>query len=103
MKSNNELKKWFIKKIKIYIINGVKDFKKNDWYVGPIQSKIDFYKDFQYQFAHLIRMQKCGSNDVNDWYENFNCPINNRDTKEMIDLMSQFRDGKISYKNIFMD
>tara|TARA_B100000073_G_scaffold326463_1_gene311185 strand:- start:2211 stop:2540 length:330 start_codon:yes stop_codon:yes gene_type:complete len=101
MKINPELKAWFIKKNKEHILDGVRQFKKNNWYDGNIQSAMDFYIAKQEYFDHATTMQKSGRNDVVEWFEKFNCPIENRTVEEMMHLMAQLRDGAISYKMLF--
>jgi hypothetical protein len=101
VKINPELKSWFMEKVKNHIIEGVQVFKENDWYGGPVQTTDCFYKDFQYTFDHVITMQKEGTEHVSVWFEDFNCPIENRNIEEMMHLMAQVRDGDISYKMLF--
>ena len=103
MNINPELKKWFLNKNKEHILSGVRDFKKNNWYEGSVQSTMSFYEESQYFFDHVITMQKCGSNHVSDWFVNFGCPIKERSVEEMMHLMAQFRDGAISYNMLFQE
>ena len=62
---------------------------------------MDFYQDKQNFFEHAITMQKSGTTHVEDWFNNFNCPIKDRSIEEMMHLMAQLRDGAISYKMLF--
>lgn len=101
MNVNPELKKWFIQVNKEHILDGVRQFKSNNWYGGEVQSALDFYKSKQHFFKHAIIMQKSGTLHVVDWFNAFECPIQERSLDEMIHLMAQLRDGAISYKMLF--
>ena len=64
---------------------------------------MDFYISKQEFFEHATTMQKAGRNDVAEWFERFDCPIQERTIEEMMHLMAQLRDGAISYNMLFQE
>lgn len=106
MKIQPELKEWFIEQVRKEIIQGVKEHNSTNWYKlipdkadeVPIESYISWYNyPIRYEADHLTSTYP---EQIPNWFNSRNCPFIGME-KEKHHLMTQLRDGAISYKMLF--